>query len=106
MNEQSDHHLDGDKDEVQHDADHKGPVHIFRIDGMMMMPQAEAMTVIVAVVMGMIMRMALGIFHILRSYYLPAGYGAERSYFLSADPPVLAILPSSDNPPGRERSYR
>lgn len=67
----------------------------------MMMTQAEAMTVVVPMVMAMIVTvvvltvvvmvvrvilrvaMRMGIFHVLRSYYLPAGYRADEVIFLA-----------------------
>ena len=44
-------------------------------------PMVVTVAVFVVVIMRVAMRM--GIFHILRSYYLPAGYGTEPAIFLA-----------------------
>ena len=38
MDREADDDLDNDKGEVQHDPDHKGPVHPFETDRVMVMP--------------------------------------------------------------------
>ena len=92
MDEQSGHHFYDHKGEIQDDADHEGAVHIFGVNGMVMMTEEAmivivVMTVMVAVIVVVTMTVVvfmivvvvmagtgcMGMFHETRSYYLPVG---------------------------------